>query len=159
MDGVSSPISALVCYCMVGLLEQRHYCKLKNRIESCECMVGPEPEMRDLVQRAADSAGKAAHQKGLARQTSGSFANEVQNQQGFVERRECTTGAQPHFFVRNEGEIEWSYSRSSRQSNKKQLLYGLLVLRHYGFGVDPGKKEGIHKNVGSDTMIKYYPHD
>ena len=25
--------------------------------------------------------------------------------------------------------------------------------------VNPGNKEGIHKNVGSDTMIKYYPHD
>ncbi|XP_038981953.1 uncharacterized protein LOC120110592 [Phoenix dactylifera] len=100
--------------------------------------------------------GKAAHKKGLARQKSGSFANEVQNQQGFVERRECTTGAQPHFFV---GEIEWSSSRSSRQRKKEKFLYSLFVLRHYGFGVDPGNKEGIHKKKGSNTMIKYYPHD
>ena len=31
------------------------------------------------------------------------------------------TGVQPHFFVRNEGEIEWSSSRSSRQRNKKSF--------------------------------------
>ena len=101
--------------------------------------------------------GKAAHKKGLAYQKSSSSTNEVQNQQRFVERRECTIGAQPHFFVRNERDLEWGSSRSSKERNKKEFLYGLLILRHYVFGVDLGNKEGIHKNLRSDTMIKYYP--
>eukprot|EP01018_Ginkgo_biloba_P040519 Gb_08714 [translate_table: standard] len=38
-----------------------------------------------------------------------------------VRRMECTPrwGAQPHFVVRNRGEIEWSSSQSSRQRSKK----------------------------------------
>src|SRR5690606_36795133 len=75
---------------------------------------------------------QAAHKKGLVRQKSGSFANEVQNQQGFVERRECTTDFSNHFLVRNEGEIKLSSSRSSKKKKKKDFPYSLFFFREKG---------------------------
>jgi len=54
----------------------------------------------------------------------GSWTKEVYNwgsaQQGFPKRRECTTGAQPHFFV---AEIERSSSRSSSQRKKEKFCH------------------------------------
>ncbi|KAH0910514.1 hypothetical protein HID58_033835, partial [Brassica napus] len=55
---------------------------------------------------------------------SGSFANEVQNQQGFVERRECTNDFSNHFLVRNEGKIKLSSSRT-----KGKLIKVSVILR------------------------------
>lgn len=40
-----------------------------------------------------------------------------------------------------------------------KVSFRFLFLRHYGLGVDPVNKEGIHINLGSESMIKYYPRD
>ncbi|KAH0903400.1 LOW QUALITY PROTEIN: hypothetical protein HID58_042903 [Brassica napus] len=83
--------------------------------ESFFLLVNHGSAKRPEEQSSFSFQDQGAHKKGLVRQKSGSFANEVQNQQGFVERRECTTDFSNHFLVRNEGEIKLSSSRSSRK--------------------------------------------
>jgi hypothetical protein len=62
-------------------------------------------------------------------------------------------GTKPSALTRNGAASKTPTTSSPPQQGSSK--FSLFVMRHYGFGVDPDNKKGIHKNLGSSTMIKY----
>ncbi|MED6173825.1 hypothetical protein PIB30_063333 [Stylosanthes scabra] len=67
----------------------------------------PEVKKEELLLKALFR--KAAHKKGLARQTSGSFVNEVQNQQRFAEH--CCAVENPSLYKFSDEIFEQNFDR------------------------------------------------